>query len=119
MNKKNLFDDESMLKILPGKLKEFRKRNGLTIYDVANEVGRNASSISLWEKGKALPDVYILLKLCRLYNLESIEQLLQPTEMDKNALTKGEVELVNLYRGADKKSRDAAKLLLRAAQKEV
>jgi len=115
---RQIYDDEAVLEILPQKLKKHRKESGLTIYDVAKVVGKVASSVSLWEKGKALPDVYTLLKLCKLYNLESIEQLLSPKDIDKNSLSKSEIELINLWRTADKKSKDAAKLILKAGQKK-
>ena len=115
----NIYSDDAVLKILPEKLRNFRKRNGLTIYEVATKVGKVASSISLWEKGKALPDVRTLLKLCKIYGLESIEELLASEELDKNTLTKSEIEILKLWRGADKKTKDAVKLLLQASNKEI
>ena len=115
--KKELYDEDTVLKILPNRLKEARKANGLTIYNVAQSVGKTPSSISLWEKGKALPDVNTLLRLCKLYHLESIEDLLLPeNNFDKESITKSEITLLKLWRNADKKAKDAAKLMLKAGQ---
>ena len=115
---KELYDENTVLKVLPLRLKEARKANGLTIYNVAQSIGKTPASISLWEKGKALPDVNMLLKLCKLYHLESIEDLLLPeNSFDKESISKSEISLLKLWRNADKKARDAAKLMLKAGQK--
>lgn len=56
-------------------LKEIRKTNGLSQFDVANKLGYNQTLVSKWEKGKCDPGTEALLKLSNLYNV-SIDELL-------------------------------------------
>jgi transcriptional regulator with XRE-family HTH domain len=55
-------------KIIPNSLRLYRKNRGLKQRDVALILGvRNASMISRWEKGLAIPSTVNVLKLAMIY----------------------------------------------------
>lgn len=55
---------------IPNKLKEYRNKMGLRQIDVAHTLGFcSAERISLWEKGRAVPHLLNLFKLCGLYQV--------------------------------------------------
>ena len=57
------------------KLKYIRKEKNLTQEDVAAKIGVSGQTVSKWEKGECLPDVYNLKLLGRLYRV-SVDSLL-------------------------------------------
>ncbi len=60
-------------------LKELRIENSLTQKDLAVKLGITQDSISLWEKGKRIPDTQYLTKLCEIFNV-SADYLLGRTD---------------------------------------
>lgn len=66
------------------KLKEARIRSGLTQEQVAEKVMVSRVTVSHWENGKSLPDVFSLLSLSEIYQI-SIDELLKgdPKMTDK------------------------------------
>ncbi|MBQ9149885.1 helix-turn-helix transcriptional regulator [bacterium] len=115
---KNPYSSDAIKKIMPEKLKEFRKNAGLTIEEVGIKLNKTKSAISSWEKGKALPDVNTLLKLSELYNVADINLFLEhavPIEMP--ALTKTEQEHLKLWRLASQNTKTAITTLLRECSK--
>lgn len=50
------------------KLKEYRKKAGLTQTDVANALNITQPGYSLWELGKRDPNVHQILELCKLFD---------------------------------------------------
>ncbi len=57
------------------KLKEMRLERGLTQKEVAKLLGfKSDDRICLWEKGKAMPSVINLLKICKIYEVK-VEEL--------------------------------------------
>ena len=65
--------------ILGSRLKYYRTKAGLTIYEVGTAVGKSGKTVSAWEKGRAQPDADTLLLLCKLYNIPSFDDLLNYT----------------------------------------
>lgn len=61
-----------------GNMKAERARLGLTIEDVAKEVGVNRNSVFRWESGEVEPTAENLEKLARLYGC-TVEYLLEQT----------------------------------------
>lgn len=47
-----------------------RIRNNLTQSKIAKIVGKSNNAVASWEQGLSLPDVTILYKLSKLYNVE-------------------------------------------------
>ena len=52
-----------------------REKTGLTQKEVAERLGIDQSSVSLWETGKTAPRVAVLVKLAELYHC-SLDELL-------------------------------------------
>ena len=50
------------------KLKQARKKAELTQNQVSNIIGIDRSSISFYESGKTLPNIFMLIKLAKIYN---------------------------------------------------
>ena len=55
-------------KELGTKLKQARKKAELTQNQVSNIIGIDRSSISFYESGKTLPNIFMLIKLAKIYN---------------------------------------------------
>ena len=109
---------EAIEKILPQKLKAFRKNSGLTTAQVGAMLNRTASAVTLWETGKALPDVNVLLKLCDIYKINDLNEFLEnnvPLEM--KSLARSEQELISLWRKAPSSIKASIKTILKQCSK--
>ncbi|MBQ8476314.1 helix-turn-helix transcriptional regulator [bacterium] len=109
---------EAIEKILPEKLKIFRKISGLTTAQVGKALNKTASAVTLWETGKALPDVNILLKLCDIYKVADLNDFLE-TSMppDIKSLARSEQELIKLWRQSSNSVKTAIKTILKQCNK--
>lgn len=47
-----------------------RNKKGLTQADVAGETGKTKNAVASWEQGLSLPDITVLYKLSKVYNVE-------------------------------------------------
>lgn len=82
---------------IAAKLKELRKRSGMTAEQVGNIVGKSGKTVSSYESGHRQPDADTLLMLCKVYNVTDI---LSEFEGRKTsfALTSHEQEVILAYR---------------------
>ena len=62
---------ETRLRIA-GLLKQYRERAGLTIREAGKLLGKSNQTVSAWEQGRGQPDADMFLKLCEVYNVESV-----------------------------------------------
>ena len=90
---------------LANRLKFFRERAGMTIYEVGSRIGKSGKTVSAWEKGRGQPDADMLITLCDLYDISSIAELLgqkeeQPQISAGLQLSPLEEEIVEAYRAA-------------------
>lgn len=114
----NIYTPEAIEKVLPEKLKAFRKTQGLTTAQVGSILNKTPSAITLWETGKALPDVNTLLKLCSIYKVADLNEFLDSTTSpDTTSLAKSEQELIKLYRKAPTSVKTAIKTILKQCSK--
>lgn len=60
---------------LARRLKYYRERSGMTIYEVGERIGKSGKTISAWKNGKGQPDADMLMLLCDLYDIASIAEL--------------------------------------------
>ncbi|MBQ3708193.1 MAG: helix-turn-helix domain-containing protein [Clostridia bacterium] len=49
------------------KLKYYRKQNGLTQEEVADQLGVSRQAVAKWERGESLPDISSCIALAKLY----------------------------------------------------
>ncbi len=54
---------------LADRLKEYRKRIGMSQIDLAKKIGRSQSVVSSWEIGTGVPDAYYLPTLAKALNV--------------------------------------------------
>ena len=105
-------------KILPQKLKYFRKLSGLTTAQVGELLDRTPSAITLWETGKALPDVNGLLKLCNIYDVNDINEFIDTdVPIDAKSLARSEQELITLWRKSPSNIKASIKTILKQCNK--
>jgi len=65
------------------RIKELRKKFGLRQIDLANSLGVSPQAVSRWEKDDNFPDIYLLRKIARLFDL-SLDSLLGMHEEKKD-----------------------------------
>ena len=53
-------------------LKQYREQAGLTIREAGKLLGKSNQTVSAWEQGRGQPDADMFLKLCEVYNVESV-----------------------------------------------
>ena len=87
--------DQSARSILAAKLKEYRQKAGLTIYEVGEKVGKSGKTVSAWEAGRGQPDAEMFIKLYYLYSMESMSEFYGIKDKD---VPVDETELLNAYR---------------------
>lgn len=78
--------------VLMLKLRELRKRTGITMKDLGEAIGLAESTISHYETGKRQPDYETLLKLGEFFGV-SVDYLLTGDESKKAPTPEGEREI--------------------------
>lgn len=105
-------------KILPEKLKRFRTLSGLTTNEVGKALNKTSSTITMWEKGKAIPDIGTLFKLRKVYGIGDLNEFFDAEPLPElKSLTKTEYELILLWREAPADVRASIKNLLKHINK--
>ena len=104
--------EQSARSILAAKLKEYRQKSGLTIYEVGDKIGKSGKTISAWETGRGQPDAEMFIKLYYLYNMTSMSEFYG---IDDKGSTTDETELINAY----KQLNDAGKATLLSTAKAL
>ena len=106
--------EQEIRRSLPGKLREFRQRAGLTAKEVGEKIGKSDKTVSGWEHGRGQPDADMLFLLCEIYKIRSIAEFYsEEQEAEDQRLSPEERELVSLYRSLNK---DARGMLLNNAR---
>lgn len=73
--------EENKLKITIAKnITYYRKKIGLTQIQLADKINYSDKAISKWERGEAIPDIFILIKLCEIFSI-TINDLIK--DLDK------------------------------------
>lgn len=93
---------------LAANLKKYRKLAGLTINEVGERIGKSGKTVSAWENGRGQPDADMLIKLCGVYNVHSVADLLGSTSEAANVPAEPQKEKPVENDGRDM---DEAKLL--------
>ncbi len=106
-------------------LKELRTEKGLTQGELAKCLGISQDSISLWEKGKRVPDTQYVIQFADFFNV-STDYLLGRTDelggailpSPANDLSSEERKLVEDYRGLGKPLKDLLQSMIRTWQSD-
>lgn len=61
------------------RLKMYRKQNGLTQEDVAEQLGVSRQAVAKWERGETMPDIESCIKLADLYET-TVDMLVRDLE---------------------------------------
>ena len=73
------------------KLKNNRKQAGLTQEEIAQTLHVSRQTISNWETGRSIPDIYSLVELSNIYDI-SLDHLVKEDIIIMNELKKGNKE---------------------------
>ncbi len=60
---------ENLKSIIAKNLTLYRKKAGLTQQELANKLNYSDKSVSKWERGEGIPDIYILKQIADLYEI--------------------------------------------------
>lgn len=85
---------------LAKRLRQYRERAGLTIYEVGDHIGKSGKTVNAWEMGRGQPDADMLVTLCVLYNISSVSELLglPPAPKTTDNYSAHERQLIEHYR---------------------
>lgn len=98
-------DSQSFRQNLADTLKRYRKAAGLTCNDVEKAIGKSYKTVNAWEHGLGQPDAEMLLRLCELYNVESISVFFgQPIDRISDP---NEITLLDLFRQLNSEGQEA------------
>lgn len=104
-------------------IKYLRQENRLTQDDIANKIGKSTGNVSAYEKGKTLPPVDVIIKLCEIFKVslddivhkdlskeglgrleeEALRKSFEPTSEDEELLRRFLVLKIEEIAGALKK----------------
>ena len=62
-------NNNELNKIIAKNLMHYRKAAGLTQAELAEKINYSDKSVSKWESGNGIPDVYTLVQIAKLYGL--------------------------------------------------
>lgn len=74
-------NEEIIKSNLSKKIAYFRKLNNLTQSELAEKINYSDKSISKWERGDGLPDIYVLMQMAELFGI-TVNELLYDSEDD-------------------------------------
>lgn len=98
-------------------LKKARKNAGMTCREVALLLNKSEKTVSAWEHCNGQPDVDTLFRLCQIYKLSGIDEILgHIPDGNFNSLNIEEKDLIMLYR---KLTTNSKQIVMTVAQLEL
>ena len=92
----------------------FRAISGMTTNEVGQALNKTSSTVTMWEKGKSMPDIGTLFKLRKLYGISDLNEFFdEELPFELKSLTKSEQELIFLWRKAPSSVRASIKNILK------
>lgn len=88
------------------RLRAFREKSGLTIYEVGEKIGKSGKTVSAWENGRGQPDADMLLTLCDLYKINSIADLYGESPASPATFSKSELSLLEAFRSFNEEGQE-------------
>ena len=68
---------EDLKDIVAKNLVELRQKAGFTQLELAEKINYTDKAVSKWERGEALPDIRVLVKIAEIYNI-TVDDLVSP-----------------------------------------
>lgn len=99
-------------------LKQYREQAGLTIREAGKLLGKSNQTVSAWENGRGQPDADMFLKLCEVYNVESVSVFFGERPQGPE-LSVDERELLEVWREATDAARESALMVLRCNKRPL
>lgn len=79
-----MFESEEVLRqLIAENIAYYRRQNGDTQADLAEKLNYSDKSVSKWERGDGMPDVFILSKIADLYGI-TVQDLLRTKKVPKS-----------------------------------
>ena len=75
--------DDALRMTIAARLTEYRKKSGLTQAELAEKINYSDKSISKWERGDGVPDIFVLIALAELYGVTVNELVYDEVPQDK------------------------------------
>lgn len=100
-------------------LKEYREKAGLTLKEAGELLGKSNQTVSAWEQGRGQPDADMFVKLCEVYNVESVSVFFGEELPTGSDFTLEEIELVEEWRTATDAARQSALMVLQSNKQPV
>ncbi len=79
--------DKSLKEIVGQNIYYLRTVNHLTQFELGEKLNYSDKAISKWERGEGLPDLYVVEKLCALFNVSADYIMNEHSEQDKKVDT--------------------------------
>ena len=90
-------------------IKAMRKEQGLTQHELAEKLYISDKTVSKWETGNGMPDVSLMMPLCKILNI-SVNELLSGERLDSDQYyKKAEENIVTLM---EERKREKKKLII-------
>ncbi len=68
-------EKEKITRVIAANIQRYRKLNGLTQLELANQLNYSDKTISKWERAEGVPDIYVLVELATFFGL-TVDDLL-------------------------------------------
>lgn len=91
-------DESELRNVAAENLSALRVMSGRTQLELANEINYSDKSVSKWERGESVPDVYVLRRLADIYGV-SVDYLITPHKKIKlkKALSYKTIMLISAF----------------------
>lgn len=99
---------EEFNKLLSENIAKYRKLNGLSQSELGECIGYTNKSVSKWERGEGVPDVYTAFAISEVFGI-TLSELIGQTAKSKETLSK--------IKSAEKDSKALAKAKKRALER--
>lgn len=85
MGSGDIMTEQEFRKKLAENLVKYRKLNGLTQQELADCISYSDKSVSKWERGDGVPDVFVLLNIAQVYGVGVSELIGESGESKETA----------------------------------
>lgn len=99
-------------------LKQYRQQAGLTVREAGKLLGKSNQTVSAWEQGRGQPDADMFLKLCEIYNVESVSVFFGEAPRDP-VLSADEQKLLESWREATDAARESVLMVLKSNKRPL